>query len=96
MAEARLVKEAIISDGKGGKKVVRPGDWVELIPSESRTYQTENDKTLHGELLNLMRETIGKKAPIKSIGQFPNGGTLLYFELENGEMGYAADDFQAV
>jgi hypothetical protein len=96
MANVIWIEKTEIADGKGGRKVVHPGDLVEIIPVESRTYKTENDKNLHGELLDLMQKVIGRKVPIKAIGQFPNGETSLYFRIPNGEVNYAVDDFQAV
>ena len=90
--------EARVQDGKGGTRLVRPGDQVDLLPILPNE-QEEDDQHItqvHSEFMHRYLEGRGPFT-ISWIGQWPCGRIMLYLKLAGGrEPGTDARDFMAV
>ncbi|MDP2934657.1 MAG: hypothetical protein Q8N59_02760 [bacterium] len=81
-----ILKETYIQDGKGGKRLVRSGDKVEL----KLISPTKRDR----EHFEFLEKWLGRGPFIISwIGIWPCGRVMLYLKTTGGEPGAYASDF---
>lgn len=84
--EPEVISAARVSDGKGGKKLVNPGNKVNLSRDSTGT-------------INQLLHQLSGEGPytISWIGQWPCGGVTLYLETTaSGNIGIPVSDFIAV
>ncbi len=96
MADLRWIAETFVDDGKGGRRLVRPGDMVDLLPPPKEKRGHKDD--LYSGKYESLRKFLGKEGPYKisRIGLWPCGRAMLYFHLPGGEPGAHASDFRCV
>ncbi len=83
MANPETISETQVSDGKGGKVLVKTGSRVDLsVKADNRAF---------------LREWLGEGPyTISWIGRWPCGRAELYFAMAGGDHGAHASDFMAV
>ena len=86
--------EVYVSDGKGGKIVVRPGDKVTLLPPKEGDEEEGYLSKKHHDFLQRFLDGPGHYE-ISWIGLWPCGRAMLYLKLTHGrEPGAHASEFQ--
>ena len=92
----RRVDSTKIFDGDVGKKEIRAGDKVSILPAERRVQLglDENDYWAK-ESVEDMKQFLGVEGPfeIAWIGRWPCGRCMLYFKTDDGEPGALASNF---
>lgn len=95
MTMPRDLFETEISDGRGGTRLVRPGDSVELLPANpDDEYQEVKGIYLTEANHRFLQNWLGEGAYIiASIGKWPCGRVMLYVKTStsSGAGAYATD-----
>lgn len=88
------IDETKIGDGKGGWRVVRPGDTVKLLPLELREKIGDGyGAQWHQDFMRRFLEGEGPYT-ISWIGRWPCGKPMIYLALHSGrEPGVHASEF---
>src|SRR6185369_12073735 len=83
-AGLRYINETEISDGKGGKKKVRLGDKVDMMPFEETESGKDPNCDYTAELsYDTEKRHLGKGPyTIRQIGHWPCGRIMLYLKTE--------------
>lgn len=92
------LRQANVWDGRGGKKLVRPGDAVEMLPINPVENKNRNGLYLSRSSAEFMLRWLGNGPYIISwIGLYPCGRTMLYVKTATSSgSGVYAYDFKAV
>ncbi len=89
------IEETNVSDGKGGKKLVRPGEQVAIMPTDLRVQLgLEEIDFIAQRHVDFLEGWLGKGPhTISWIGRWPCGRDMLYLASDVGEPGAHASDF---
>lgn len=80
-AGLRRISDTFVNDGEGGKRLVRPGDTVILLPPHLRTQDEEHgDYFAKKHFESLRYELGGGPFTISYIRRWPCGHTMLYLK----------------
>ncbi|MCX6744541.1 MAG: hypothetical protein NTX82_03385 [Candidatus Parcubacteria bacterium] len=83
--------ETHLKDGKGGKRLVRPGDQVDLMPADLRKTGDETEDYFIPEDIASLHRWMGKGPyNITGIGQWPCGKIVLVLKTSKSN-GFAVD-----
>ena len=81
-AGLKYIRETEVSDGQGGKKKVRVGDKVDLMPFEQTEKGKDPERDYTAKLsYNMEKQHLGKGPyTISQIGHWPCGRIMLYLK----------------
>ncbi|MEK7583918.1 MAG: hypothetical protein AAB490_01625 [Patescibacteria group bacterium] len=87
--------EAYVNDGNGGKRLIRPGDEVTLLPVNLREQDEEHGDYFARKEFDCLREWLGDGPfTVSRIGRWPCGKIMLYLKgAKSPKPGAYASDF---
>jgi len=92
--DLKEISETCINDGRGGKRLVKPGDKVNFLPANLYDWKMEDAEYFAKEHIEFLREWLGEGPfTIKWIGLWPCGRVMLYFKggKSDGAGAYASE-----
>jgi hypothetical protein len=91
MTEPVYLSETNLNNGNGGKRLVRPGDKVNLLPANLREKEDEDDDYFIPKNIAFLLDWLGKGPyEITGVGQWPCGKVVLYLKTSKGD-GFEVD-----
>ena len=98
MTSPEIIDKTYVQGGKDRKRMVRPGNMVELLPPRPEGKDPKDNRYLSQDQYILLSNWLGKGPyPIHEIGIWPCGRVMLYLKLSGGRLpGAYASDFKCV